>query len=344
MITQEQLGTVVVRQVIFHDVPNSIRGTVDRQPTLSDIPTSLDPDRKKLLRDKLVEVIGSSRAWPVLFSPVTSSTVPKEVRALTLDKKGIADFVGASQRLARELFDKQTGSVSSGLLCVIDIAVDSQAGIAVMKLEREEGAQLKLGGEGGKKTFSMNVLNDLVMTEGTRLFKSAMFLRSGPGDDDFASVVCDNQGLGASSTDLAKFWMKFLGCSFVENPRLTTQNFFNSTVTFINQSVTDPVEKSDLYEALASELRSNASSFSPKGFLENHLPPEYRLQFKDHLLADSIPLSSFRKDLQDVNNRLKRHVYMTKSGAMVSVPESHLEVMEVTEESNTIRDTVSRVK
>jgi hypothetical protein len=182
------------------------------------------------------------------------------------------------------------------------------------------------------------------MTEGTRLFKSAMFIRLGSGDDDFASMVCDSQGLGTSSADLAKFWMKFLGCSLVENPRQTTQNFFNATVTFINQSVTDPVEKSDMYEALASELRSNTSNFSPKGFLENHLPPAYRLQFRDHLKADHIPMSAFKKDLQDINSRLKRHVYMTKSGAMVSVPESHLDVMEVTEDSITIRDMVSRVK
>ncbi len=343
MITQQQLGTLVVRQVIFHDVPNSPRRGAGKEPTLSEIETTLEPDRKKLLRDKLVDVIGSSKSWPVLFSPVTSSSVPKEVRALTR-ARGISDFVGASQRLAMELFDKQGGSVSSGLLCAIDVAIDSRPGIAFMKLEREEGAQLTLSGATGKKTFSMKVLDDLVLTQGTRLFKSALFLRTGAGDEDFDSVVCDSQGAGRSSDDLAQFWMKFLGCSFVENPRLSTQNFFNATVTFINQSVTDPVEKSDVYDALHSELRSNKPSFSPRRFLEDHLPAAYRRQFRDHLLGDSIPMSAFVKDLQDINNKLKRHVYMTRSGAMVSVPEAHLEVIEVTEESILIRDTVSRVK
>jgi hypothetical protein len=344
MITQEQLGTLVVRQVIFHDVPNSIRNTTERKPTLSEVETLLEPDRKKLLRDKLVEVIGSSKAWSVTFSPVTSSSVPKEVRSLTADRKGLLDFVGASQRLALELFDKQSGSVSPGLLCLIDVAVDSRPGIAMMKLEREEGAQLKLSGVSGKKTFSMNILNDLVMTEGTRLFKSALFVRMGAGDDEFTSVACDNQGAGHSSDDLAKFWMKFLGCSFSDNPRQITQNFFNSTVSFINQSVTDPVEKSDLYDALHSQLRANRPSFSTKNFLEEHLPESYRRQFRDHLKADNIPIASFKKDLQDIDNKLKRHVYMTRSGAMVSVPESHLEVIEVNDESIIIRDTVSRVK
>ena len=89
MITQEQLGTLVVRQVIFHDVPNSLKGSVEKQPILSDIQTTLEPDRKKLLRDKLVDVIGSKKAWPVNFAPVTSSTVPKEIRSLTSSAEGI---------------------------------------------------------------------------------------------------------------------------------------------------------------------------------------------------------------------------------------------------------------
>ena len=59
-----------------------------------------------------------------------------------------------------ELFDKQGGAVSPGLLCLIDVAVDSRPGIAFMKLEREEGAQLTLIGASGKKTFSMKVLDD----------------------------------------------------------------------------------------------------------------------------------------------------------------------------------------
>ena len=155
----------------------------------------------------------------------------------------------------------------------------------MMKLERQEGAQLKLSGTPNKKTFSMKVLDDLVMTDGARLFKSGLFLRTGTGENDFDSMVCDSQGLGGSSDDLAKFWMKFLGCLPLENSRKVTQDFFNSTVSFINQSVTDPVQKSDLYDALHSELRSNKLNLSPKGFVDNHLPTVYRQQYKEHLVC-----------------------------------------------------------
>ena len=83
--------------------------------------------------------------------------------------------------------------------------------MVLMKLERERGAQLELSGKEGERTFNMSVLNDLVLTDGTRLFKSAMFIRTGTGDDDFKSQACEGQYPVFSAEDLAKFWMRFLG-------------------------------------------------------------------------------------------------------------------------------------
>ena len=58
----------------------------------------------------------------------------------------------------------------------------------------------------------MSVLNDLELTDGTRLFKSAMFIPTGNGEDDFRASACDNQHNVLSADDLARFWMRFLGC------------------------------------------------------------------------------------------------------------------------------------
>lgn len=346
MITQEQLATLVVRRVIFHDVPNSLKRSTDRQPTLSDVETELDPRRKGLLRKKLIDVLGSKRAYPITFKPVEVSTspVPGEIRMLTRDSKGLAKFVDSSRKLVMELFSKQIGSVSPGLLCVIDVAIGSYPGIVLMKLERHEGAQLKLSKAGNKQTFSMAVLDDLVLTDGTRLFKSALFLRTGKTDDDFSNVVCDNQNPITSSADLAQFWMTFLGCAPTTDPRVSTQKFSDASMSFINSNLTDAIAKSDLYDALHSEMKSNDTNFTPKSFIDHNVPVEYRKQFREHLAESSIPLTSFKKDLSDINNRLRRRVYQTRSGAFVSVPESQVEVVVVEEDSITIRDSVSSVK
>ncbi|HEY6251345.1 MAG TPA: nucleoid-associated protein, partial [Candidatus Angelobacter sp.] len=249
MITAQELATMVVRHVIFHDVPKVYKSSTGVTPTLADVETDIDATRKALLRTKLTQVLGSQKAYPVEFNPKSASPVPEEVRRMTKHFDGKV-FVEASQKLASYLFEQQIGSISPGLLCVIDVAVSGMASTVLMKLEREEGAQLELANKQGKKMFAMSVLDNLVLTEGTRLFKSAMFVRTGKEDNDFRVTACDSQLSVTSSSDLAKFWLRFLGCMFLVEPRVATQQFFDSAVRFVNDAVTDPVVKSEIYDSL----------------------------------------------------------------------------------------------
>lgn len=342
MIGSDQLAVTTIRRVIFHDVPRKING---QEPTLSEIETTIDAARKAHLRTKLIRVLGSKSAYPVQFNPNSASPVPTQVRFLTEAHQSSAKFVAASQAIAKYLFEQHTGAVSPGLLCVIDVAIaGSQDAIVLMKLEREEGAQLQLTDSHGKKTFAMSVLDNLVLTDGTRLFKTAMFMRTGPGDDDFQSAACDTQLSVMSSDDLAKFWMRFLGCMFVEDPRVATHRFFESAVRFVNTTVTDPVLKADIYDHLQSQLKATKKMFSPKTFIEEYIPELYQKQFKDHLQSERVPLSSFTKDLSDIQNSLRRRAYQTKRGAMISVPEDSNDMIIVGSDKITVNDPLVKVK
>jgi hypothetical protein len=342
LITSSELATMVIRHVIFHDVPTAVKGAAGVAPTLSEVETDIDPPRKQMLKKKLTQVLNSSRAYPVQFRPGTTSQVPVEVRKLTIKCTPKA-FVESSQILANNLFEQHIGSVSPGLLCVIDVAVGGKSAIILMKLEREEGAQLELSKKDGKKTYAMSVLDNLVLTDGTRLFKSAMFLRTGKGDDDFRSTACDSQLSVTSSSDVAKFWLKFLGCEFLIEPRVATQQFFDSAVKFVNDVVTDPVEKSDIYDALLTDIKSNKKTFSPKQFIEDHLPEEYQKPFKEHLQTNNIPMTAFDKDISDIETRLRRRAWATESGALVSVPEAAADKVEVTANQIIVNDPVTKV-
>lgn len=333
---------MVIRHVIFHDVPTTTRGTEGVAPTLSGVETDIDSERKEMLRTKLTRVLNSSKAYPVQFKPMSLSPVPAEVRKLT-QKYTSKTFVESSQLLATYLFEQHVGSVSPGLLCVIDVAIKGMGAIVLMKLEREEGAQLELSDKDGKTTFAMSVLDNLVLTDGTRLFKSAMFLRTGKGDDDFRCTACDSQLSVTSSSDVAKFWLKFLGCMFLIEPRVATQQFFDSAVTFVNNVVTDPVEKSDIYDALLTDIKSNKTTFSPKSFIENHVPAEYQKPFKEHLEKHHIPMAAFHKDVADIKTRLRRRAWTTESGAVISVPEEAAEKVEITPNRIIVNDTVTKV-
>jgi hypothetical protein len=342
VITQDDLATLVIRHVIFHDVPQNIRDG-GAKPQLSDVETRVDASQKGHLKTKLTRVLNSSKAYPVQFLATTASPVPKQVRQLTKSSHHSEKFIEASRELANYLFEQHTGATSPGLLCVIDAAASGKSCLILMKLERERGAQLELSGELGQRTFEMSVLNDLVLTDGTRLFKSAMFIRSGDGDDDFRSSACDDQYNVLSADDLAKFWMKFLGCGFVVEPRVATQRFFDSTVSFINETVTEPTVKSDIYDHLQSQMKSKAKQFSPTTFIQEFVPQEYRKLFREHLETNNVPITAFRKDVEDITSSLQRRAFRTTKGGMISVPADIADIIEIRPNDILVKDTVAKV-
>src|SRR5260370_4266338 len=185
----------------------------------------------------------------------------------------------------------------------MDFAGSSVPGIVLMKLEREEGAQLQLTDHGGKKAFDMSVLDDLILTQGTRLFKTAMFLRIGKDDADFRSSACDSQTRITSSDDMARFWLRFLGCGFTVEPRIATQRFYDAALKFVNDVVTDPVQKDELYEHLQSQLKAPQRTFSPKSVIEDYVPEDFRQALAEHLKSENA-LLRFRKDTSDISSRL----------------------------------------
>jgi hypothetical protein len=343
VITSDDLATTVIRHVIFHDVPQRVRDG-GAKPQLSDIETKVDSSQKNHLKTKLTRVLNSTKAYPVQFSEATASPVPKQVRLLTKSAHNSKNFIDASRELANYLFEQHTGATSSGLLCVIDAASASNSSLILMKLERERGAQLELSGKAGEKTFAMSVLNDLVLTDGTRLFKTAMFIRTGSGDDDFRASACDDQYNVLAADDLAKFWMRFLGCTFLIEPRVATQRFFETTLDFISNAVTEPTIKSDLYDHLQSQMKSKVKTFAPQTFIQEYVPKEYQQPYREYLEENNIPLDAFRKDTEDIQSSLQRRAYRTTKGGIISVPADVADIIEIRPEDILVKDTVAKVK
>src|ERR1044072_5085367 len=155
-IKPTDFGTLQVQQVIFHDVPKHKVSA----PTLADVPTAVTAAHVSHLRTKLTKVLQSSHAYPVVFDIATASPVPAGVRGYTKTPTPTS-FVAMSQQLAQHLWTHCNGGVSPGLLCVLDVTVRQMRAIALMKLEREEGARLELNKDAaGKKQFSMSVLDN----------------------------------------------------------------------------------------------------------------------------------------------------------------------------------------
>jgi len=225
MITGADLARLKILRTIFHDVPNRPRN-FEGKPTLADLETTVDARREQILRKRVTSVLASKQAYAMRFSAAPITDVPTEIRIYSSAVQPSEEFVQMSRRLAMNLFAQHTGATSAGLLCVMSVTSAAKSGVAVLKLERQEGAEIKFGGEEGKKVFDMDVLENLILTENTRLFKGAMFLRNGGGDDDFDLGACDSQG----PEDVARFWLSYLGCELAEEPRVVTRRWYNASV------------------------------------------------------------------------------------------------------------------
>jgi hypothetical protein len=337
MFESTQLAKLKVERVIFHDVPNRPKGAA-MLPVLSDLETQVDAKRAEMLRTRMVQVLGSKSAYPVVFAAEIGSLVPAEVRAYTKGTRTSETFVEMSKRLANSLFEHHTGANSRGLLCVIDVVMGNHRGLAVLKLEREEGAELKLHEKNGMRTFDMSVLDNLILTEGTRLFKTGLFIRTGISDSDFEAVACDSQWTVATSGDVARFWLQYLGCRFTQEPRVSTEKWFDATVRFTNEVIQDPVLKNDLYEHLYSELKSNRKSVTPKRFIEDCVPGEYRKPYESFLKERGVALTPFQKDTADIKPRLRRRSFHTTKGVSVTVPEEEAQLVEIAKQKIVVHD------
>lgn len=342
-LSREQLATLQIQRVIFHDVPRKIKGE-QQTPTLSEVECTMDPGKVALLKSKLTRVLASSAAYDLELNPSAESSIPTLVEHATAASQDATGFVSTSRAMAVALLEHQPGSASPGLLAVLACVLGGRAAVALLKLEREEGAQLKLSDHGGKKTFEMDVLGDLVLTDGTKLFKSALFGRIGPKAEDIGALACDGQRSYAWSEELAQFWIRFLGCKVLEAPRITTKKFFEATLNYINTMVAeDPELKTDLYDTIVSEMKSQKKFFAPKKFIEDYVPDDHREPFRQFLEAQHVSLKQFSVDTTEIKSHLKRRSLETAAGIRITVPAEAGEVIDVQKTHIVIADTVVSV-
>ena len=341
MLTSQQLATMTVRNVVFHDVPNQ-RGDGGNL-VLATEPTQIDATRRKMLQDKLKRVLDSRSAYGIVFDEDSDSPVPETVRNYTASAYTAQRFVENSQVIARHLHTVQHGAVSAGLLCVIDVNVGGNHGVVLMKLEREAGAQLELQTVTDRTYFHMLVLENLVLTSGTKLYKTAAFLRTGTTDNAFEMTACDSQHRVTDSTEMARFWLTFLGCVVEEDARVTTSKFYNSTVEFINSRIDDPIEKTQMYESLHSELQSRSRNVVPRNFIRDYVPDAYQAPLREHLEARRVPLGTFEKNTQDIKNVLRRLTFISDHGVRIVAPEGAERLVTSDDESITVNDRLKSI-
>lgn len=296
------LTTLLIDQLIVHDVPHSPVAQKAGGPVVSDVPSPLNRDIRSYFASRLTQTLERNAA-AVEYDPATSSKVPAELVGL-LSRP--ADFVIRSQALAQHLFNAQTGANPGGLLIVGLAHWQNERGILVLKLEREEALSLNQTPVAGGMTFDMEHLRNLMLGNRTRVFKAGLFGMA-KAVTDLRGFVSDTQGGFGRESDVADFFLrKFLGCKRSEEPAVTTRRFLDVLEEVVNAHVDDPALKARYRIAAVAALQDKAKRLSPRAFVATHLEQPAEQAFHAVAEARGLSMAAFEKDLRLVRPRVER--------------------------------------
>lgn len=315
-------------EVIVHEIPQHPAARKEESIPLSTAPAPQEYRVLSFLRERITTSI-QSYGVAAQFSPAAESPIPEIVTQIIEDPDSL---VAASQRAAQHLYNQQPGVSPEGLLVALRGTIDSQLpAVALLKLQKQAGLRVHSRAlpQGGQ-TLAIEILEELMLTEKTKVFKVGLFVRN---QEDIAhALVADEQLRSNASGGVAAFFMRTLGCREADEPAVLTRKTFEAVGRFINEEVEEPEVKLRYSEALRAEIQSNQNTFEPVTFIERHIDDAHRDNVREFLNARDISLQPFVKDARGIQSQLKRKSLRTANNVKVSAQaETFADLVEVRE-------------
>lgn len=308
-------GAIKIVEWIAHEVPAVPRSQVGTAPLeLSETTAPHSPRVAEFFRLRISHALGGHKS-DIVEDKQATSPVPTETKSYL---RGATSLLAVSQVLARHLRASQTAVMSSGLLVVARITEGADNGIAILKLEPQDGAQAVRRTVNGKFTREVQILEDLVLTKGTRVFKVAAFMASDiAANGTLCGRAADPQNM-TGTTDLASFWLvTYLGCTLAESPEVTTRKLLHAGEDFLNTRVEDPKLRAKYQMALMSELGNNKPTLSVAQFATDNLEVADRAEFVAAMVGAGVPRQPFSKDVELVRKHLAKLQFVFEDGTHV---------------------------
>lgn len=241
-----------------------------------------------------------------------------------------------SREMAQHLYNCQTGTNSPGLLAVSEVSIVDAKAFAILKLEKEQGIRVHQEEIGGKITFNIEHLSDLMLTGRTKVFKIGLFISKGTSLEATEGIVSDQQRGYKANTGIADFFLKrFLGCKLKESAEVTTKNFFKATESFINEEVHEAGTKTQYVISLLAVVGNQEETINPRAFAESYLDINHRRPYIDFLERLGVPDRTFNKDIHLIRKHIQRVKLEFENGLiLLGTPDALENQAKVTELDN----------
>lgn len=244
-------STIIIENIIVHSIPRHKKGDFSIEPEYSEQESSLPDGLRVFFKDKVIQSLQSNKELRVCYDVESVSPVSTYINQI-ISSNG-ADFVEQSKLMTKYLFEIQDGQNASGILVVIFGKINNQNACIIIKLERDEGAQLELDPK--TKSFNIKDVKDLMLTRKTKIYKVGLFVDKSVFKIKYDGSTADLQIDPKTKKEVTTWFIeKFLGCVPLADPRTTTKKFYDFTTTYI-QSIEDPIKKAKYTQDLNSYLQ-----------------------------------------------------------------------------------------
>jgi hypothetical protein len=303
-----------VKNVIIHEILRQKRGDDKEPPIYSEIESNLNDESKKFIRSKLINSIGSKNAHGISFDEDSDSSVPEIIEKLLSSDFDSNEFITLSKQISEHLNDTQSGKNSAGFILILHGFNENNKIIGILKLEKQEGAQLKQSQRDGKNTFEIMNIKDLILSKNTKLFKICVFYKE--SEDSYGGTICDNQL--STKGDVAHFFLReFLGCKLNADYAIETKNFFKHSIDFFKNNIEDPLIQNQYKLHLQSYISSQSRILNIRGFASTYLNTEDRTSYEKYLHDEKDVPIQILKDITYIELEIKKHLYEFKNGIRI---------------------------
>lgn len=303
---------LVIDKLIIHDVPKHKKNETSGSPNYSENESSITDGMRSFFQDKIKAALNSDQSIKVCFKDETASSVPSCInRIVTSDDS----FVEISKEIALNLYNIQQGNNAAGILLILRGHISTLTVCVILKLERDNGAQLILNEE--TKTFNVKEVQDLMLTKKTRIFKVALFTNRTLSNNGYDGQLMDFQINPKNKKEINTFFLDFLGCIPYSDPKIATKRFYQLTRDYI-ETISDPIKRSQYIQDLNSYLRKNQSTLGPREFADDYMTDtQHKNQYRSFLISNNFEFATYTKDNMLVNSHISRIVVEFENGISI---------------------------
>ncbi|WP_370388853.1 nucleoid-associated protein [Snodgrassella alvi] len=322
---------LIINKIIAHRVyARNADKTID-PPKISNHLINLSNEAKTSLESRITNALGNKSHGIEMTIRETDDNSFFNIAANALFDSD-SEFIIKTSMLAQNLSKAQLSVNTPGGILIIakgHVGEDDKRFIIVIKAEPQSGFQTSDNDD----NISLEYIKDLLLTDAQRLYKIGFLVeetnqsRTKLHVSNFRAFLFDHL---LTSIDTKKagsyFYYNFLGMSIAESSKKLTQNFFEFTKNFIDNSGMTDDEKIDTHEALRVMLKNQDAMISVHDFAKQNLSVEYQNQYEKFMEKKNFPSNSVIKDTEYIKKRLNtRRKYCFSNNVIISTPSNKTE-------------------